>query len=915
MTASIDLSGLWDFSLGETPRYSSQLRLPGSLQTQGFGNDVSVETAWTGEIVDRSWFTEEKWAPYRQPGNVKIPFWLQPEKHYVGPAWYRREIEIPRDWAGRRVILFLERAHIQTMVYLDGVLIGSQHSLAAPHIHDLGCDLRSGRHELAICVDNRPPVDIGPNSSSLTDHTQTNWNGIIGRIEIKALPAVWIEQADVFPDPSGVSVLLRIAIRTATGRPGRDTLYVGDQPHEVGWDAGGGVAEIVVPIPEKAEHWNEFTPCLQRLSISFGEDDTEVVFGIRHLGTSGTQIVLNGRPIFLRGTLECCVFPRTGYPPMTIEEWRPIFGTIKDHGFNLVRFHSWCPPEAAFCAADEMGLYLQVECSTWPNTTTGLGRGLPVDTWLYEEAAAILRTYGNHPSFLFLAAGNEPGKALPEFSEYLAGWVRHWKARDPRRLYTSAAGWPALPENDYHNIPEPRIQAWGEGLGSRINAQPPSTMADYRRFIDEPEGIVFDPGGFNTAAAQAVRPIITHEAGQWCAYPDFSEIGQYTGLLKARNFEIFRDTLEANHMGRQAADFLNASGRLQVLCYKEEIESFLRTRNFGGFHLLQANDFPGQGTALVGWLNPFWKSKGYVTAAEFRRFNHATVVLARLERLTFTCEETLRASLEVAHFGAGPLEGARPYWRLVDQAGREYARGEFAERTLPIGNGILLGTIHLPLAALPAPRQYKLIAGLGGTEFENDWDIWVYPPPIAETVAGEEVLFVRDWDDLTARIRPGAKILFNPPADRVSGDVALGFSSIFWNTLWTRGQAPHTLGVLCDPSHPAFAEFPTQAHSNWQWWDLVHDGAAMILDALPPSVCPLVQVIDDWFTNRRLALAFEVSVDGCDILVCSSDITSDLAHRHAARQFRSSLLGYMEGGSFHPRTAVALEQIAELFRR
>lgn len=913
MTTTIDLSGLWDFSLGETPRYISRLRLPGSLQAQGFGDDVTVDTAWTGEIVDRSWFTEEKWAPYRQPGSVKVPFWLQPDKHYVGPAWYRRGIEIPASWAGRRVVLFLERAHIRTSVYLDGVPLGSHDSLATPHIHDLGCDLRPGRHELAICVDNRLAVDVGPNSSSLTDHTQTNWNGIIGRIELRALPVTWIDQADIFPDPSGLSAMLRIAIRTATGRAGRGILQAGDHAREIAWDADGGVAEIDIPFKEKADRWSEFAPHVHRLSLRLDGHETEVSFGVRHPGTSGTQVTLDGRPIFLRGTLECCVFPRTGYPPMTVEEWRPIFGTIKDHGFNLIRFHSWCPPEAAFCAADEMGLYLQIECSSWPNTTTGLGRGLPVDAWLHEETAAILRAYGNHPSFVFFAAGNEPGKAFSEFSKYLADWVGHWKTSDPRRLYTSAAGWPALAENDYHNIPEPRIQAWGQGLSSRINALPPSTMTDYRRFVDCLDEPAFDPGGFNGAAAQAVRPIITHEAGQWCAYPDFSEILQYTGLLKARNFEIFRDSLEANHMGGQAADFLMASGRLQVLCYKEEVESFLRTKDFGGFHLLQASDFPGQGTALVGWLNPFWKSKGYVTAAEFRRFNHATVVLARLDRLTFTRDETLRASLEVAHFGAGPLQCARPYWRLLDQAGREHAFGEFAEQTLPIGNGILLGTIELPLHALPAPRQYKLIAGLGGTEFENDWDIWVYPA-IAES-AGEDIVCVTDWDDLAAGIRPGGKILFNPPAVLVSGDVALGFSSIFWNTLWTRGQAPHTLGILCDPDHPVFAEFPTQSHSNWQWWELIHGGAAMVLDTLPPSVRPLVQVIDDWFTNRRLALVFEVSIGGCDILICSSDITSDLAHRHAARQFRSSLLGYMAGGSFRPGVGIALEQLADLFRR
>lgn len=904
MLPIINLSGSWEFALGDTPDYARRVNLPGSLQTQGHGDNVTVDTPWTGQIVDRSWFTAERYAPYRRSGNIKIPFWLQPEKHYVGAAWYRRDIEIPADWIGRRVTLFLERPHIETRVWLDDREIGSRDSLSTPHVYEFGADVAPGVHRLVIRVDNRLLVDMGPNSHSVTDHTQTNWNGIIGRIELVAGSPVWIDDVQVFPQVAPRAARVKVAIGNATGVPGRGTVSVGGGAVEAVWDATGGTAELDVPLEDEAALWDEFNPVLHTLTVRLGDDEKTVSFGLREVGVRGTQIIVNGRPVFLRGTLECCVFPLTGYPPMDGEEWRRIFAIIQAHGFNHVRFHSWCPPEAAFDAADALGLYLQIECASWANTTTGLGTGLPVDDWLYAEARAILRAYGNHPSFLLMACGNEPGKNPADFIRYLTRWVSHWKDADSRRLHTTAAGWPAVAESDYHNIPDPRIQAWGDGLASRINALPPATTADYSGFVREekfPETLrrLREAKSWNCAAIEAPGPIISHEVGQWCAYPDFSEIPNYTGLLKAKNFEIFNETLEANHMGDLDRDFLMASGKLQVLCYKEEIEAFLRTRNFGGFQVLQANDFPGQGTALVGWLNAFWESKGYVTPEEFRRFNGSTVLLARLERRVFSSSDVLRAEIEVAHFGASPITQARAYWKLAEADGRVHAAGEFPERTLRIGNGTSIGGIVISLANLPSPRRFKLIVGLAGTEFENDWDVWVYPAEETARTSGD-VLIVNDWDELLRQARDGRKILFNPPPAQVKGGVALGFSSIFWNTAWTRDQAPHTLGILCDPGHPLFAHFPTDYHSDWQWWELIHGGAALVMDGLPAELRPLVRVIDDWFTNRRLGLVFEARFNGCDLLVCASDITSALAERHAARQFRESLLAYMAGESFRP---------------
>jgi GH18 family chitinase len=915
----LPLSGVWRFEIDpsdeglvaswEKRSLSQRIRLPGALQAQGYGDDVTVETPWTGEIVDRSFFTSPRYEPYRRPGQVRVPFWLQPDKHYVGPAWYERDVVVPPEWKGRRVVLHLERPHWQTLVFLDGRPIGSNDSLSTPHEYDLGT-VEPGTHRLTIRVDNRMVVDVGTNSHSVTDHTQGNWNGIVGRIELRPTAPVWIGDLQVHPRVASRSALVRGRIGNATGRAGRGTLRlevaapggpaVDPKTTEVAWDAVGGVFEIELPLGASAPLWDEFSPVLHRLTATLeaagSRDVRSAAFGLREIGTRGTQFVVNGRKVVFRGTLECAIFPKTGHPPTDVASWRRIVRIAKAHGLNMIRFHSWCPPEAAFRAADEEGFYYQVEAGSWANGTTRLGVGLPIDEWLERETGRILEAYGNHPSFVLFPYGNEPaGRA----AEFLAGWVERGKARDPRRLYTSGAGWPQIPENQFHVTADPRIQAWGAGLASRVNAKPPETRTDYRDYV----------------RARPV-PVVSHEIGQWCVYPSLAERSKYTGYLKARNFDIFADTLAASGMADQADAFVQASGKLQALLYKEDIESALRTPGMGGFQLLDLHDFPGQGTALVGVLDAFWDSKGYVSADAFRRSAGQTVPLARLDRRVFTTADTLEADVEVAHFGPQPLVGARPSWRLVGEDGRTVARGALPRRDVPIDNGVALGRVSVRLAKVAAPRRYRLVVGLDGTPFENDWDVWVYPPRV-DTAVPSGVSVARSLDAAAETLlRSGGRVVLLVPPDRVRGDaqgrVELGFSSIFWNTAWTRRQAPHTLGVLLDPKHPALASFPTEGHSNWQWWYLVSRAGAMILDGLPRELRPTVQVIDDWFTNRRLGLVFEARVGKGRLLVTSIDLDRGLETNPVARQMRHSLLRYAGSDRFAPAVDVPADAVRAL---
>jgi hypothetical protein len=886
----ISLAGKWQFELdpgdaGLTARWYARdlqdhVNLPGALQNQGFGDDITPETRWTGAANVELYTQGAQYAEYRRPGNVKIPFSLQPDKHYVGVAWYRREIVVPPQWEAKRIVLTLERPHWETQVWLDDRLVGTNNSLATPHIYDLGTGVKPGRHTLTIRVDNRVHVDIGEWSHSVSDHTQGNWNGVVGRLELAATNPVWIDDVQVYPNFREKSARLHVTIGNRTGKAGAGTLVVNHTARPVNWGAEGGALDVEFVLPAKARAWDEFDPALQTVKVAIYSDSLldrrNVTFGLREISTSGTQFRLNDRDVFFRGTLECCIFPLTGYPPTDVPAWKRIIRICKEHGLNHIRFHSWCPPEAAFVAADELGFYYQVECGVWTNP----GEKKETGDWIYAESELIVRAYGNHPSFVLLTHGNEPhGKNREEF---LAGWVNFWKARDPRRLVTSGSAYPQIPENQYHvHYPCRGPHGW---LGN-----------DYRK----------DVAQFNV-------PVIVHEMGQWCVYPNFDEIRKYTGPLKPRNFEIFHDSLERHGMLDQWRSFLLASGKLQALCYKEEIEAALRTPGIGGFQLLDLHDFPGQGTALVGVLDPFWDSKGYISPAEYRRFCNSTVPLARFKQRVFTNAETLVTEVEAAHYGPAPLRGAVTSWKVVTKGGKAMARGTFATGTLPLGNGTVLGRIEVPLSSISSPTACKLVVRIDPGGFENDWGFWVYPARVGSgDPAGVHLATSLDSTVLT-ELAEGRDVLF-VPSGLPRRLPRLGMDPIFWNRYMFNTQGRQTLGILCDPTHPALASFPTDYFQDWQWKDIVDTARAMDLSGMPGALRPVVQVIDDWNTNRKLGLVWECRVGKGRLLVCSADLMNGLEKRPAARQLRSSLLTYMEGKRFNPVVSVTAEELTRMF--
>lgn len=911
-TDEISLAGEWQIALDpegkgtgfeeQRKEFGTTIRLPGSLQEQGIGEDVGLHTEWTGQIVDSSWYKAPEYEKYRRSGNIKVPFWLNPDKHYVGAAWYRKTVRIPSGWENRPVLLELERTHWETSFYLDGEKIGTQDALSVPHRYRVN-GLKAGDHTFTLRVDNRIHIDVGNNAHSVSDHTQTNWNGIVGEIKLTAKPARYIESVQIYPDVKNRRARVKVRLNesktkesfklflqaeTLTGkRIGNHTLLdVEKEPEQ-------SCLEATVDLGKEAGLWSEHTPNVYKMYVQLqspgGKDEVRSNFGLREFKANGTRFEVNGQPVFLRGTLECCIFPLTGYPAMENEYWAKIYRTCKAYGLNHVRFHSWCPPEVAFHVADSLGIYLQVECGTW----TEVGSGKPQDEWLKKESERILEEYGNHPSFCMMVHGNEPGG--PHQVRYLSDWVETWKKKDPRRVYSSAAGWPYVENADYWNTPDPRIQAWGAGIRSIINREAPRTDYDF------------------AAAIRKNMPTVSHEIGQWCVYPDFKEIEKYTGVLKAKNLEIFRETLAEKGMEEMGEKFLYASGRLQTLCYKADIEAALRTPGFAGFQLLDLHDFPGQGTALVGVLNPFWEEKGYVTGEEYSRFCNRTVPLIRFPKMVWLNNEKLEASLEMAHFGEKEIAEAVIEWKIAASDGDILQEGRFLQ-DLPLDNCIPVGKISCDLSPVKEPSRLLVSVRVKDTDICNQWNIWVYPA--IKKQIGNPPYITAKLDDKTKNVLDnGGNVLlltYGTVPPEKGGDIAVGFSSIFWNTAWTRGQAPHTLGICCDAEHPALAAFPNEGVSDYQWWDLMSRCNAMALDDYPAGFHPIVYIIDDWFTNRKLGLLYEARVGKGKLLVCSADLQTNLSGRPAAAQFRQSLLEYMDSDRFNPEQKLTFNDLPNI---
>lgn len=888
----ISLAGKWDCAIdsmdvGISEKwymnfFEKQIQLPGTMDEAGYGN------------------------PNQLLPSVKKPqiLHLTRKYDYVGPVWYVREVLIPSDWKEKNIELTLERVIWQTNIWVDGQEVKKmEESLVAPHRFDLTEYLTPGKHRIAIRVDNRKKYDIstGNMGHAYTNETQIMWNGIIGDIHLQVKNNIRVENVQVYPEIQKNQI--RVKGKVINGKNAsqcmvtvevkkKDTKKIVtklEKNFKIPFGESG--IDFVCPIKD-VEYWSELSPQLYELNIELGDSEEktkeQVTFGMRQISTDKSDLLINGKKIFLRGTLECCIFPLTGYPPTEKGEWVRLLKTAREWGLNHLRFHSWCPPKAAFEAADELGFYLQVELPLWSLT---VGKDKEMNKFLYDEAARIVSEYGNHPSFCFLSLGNE----LQSDFNFLNNLLNQVKKLDPRHLYTSTSftfegGHGDCPEpNDDFFITQWTKKGWVRGQGV-FNTEAPHFNRDYLASL---EGISV--------------PLVTHEIGQYAVYPDLKEIIKYTGVLEPLNFKGVKEELEKKGLLHKAGDYLMASGKLAFLLYKEEIERAMKTSGISGFQLLDLHDFPGQGTALVGLLNAFWESKGIVEAEKFRQFCAPVVPLVRFPKATYKNDETFTADIEVANYGQNEITDGVIEWVLVDEAGICLQKGHTSQQDFQIGRSVA-GKISCVLEEVKEAKQLMLSVFIKDTEYRNSWNIWVYPANLS--IQKGNIIVTAQLTEAQDALNAGKTVLYNPPYKSCVG-LQGKFVPVFWSPVHFPDQAG-TMGLLLDPAHKAFSYFPTDSHTNWQWWRMVTQSCTFVTDSICNNITPIVECVDNFVNNRRLATVFEAKCLRGKLMVCSMDLLNNHEEYPEKKQLLYSLLNYMQSEDFNPEKSVSFDQIVSL---
>lgn len=856
---------------------------------------------------------------------------LSREYVFEGKALYTKQVDIPEEWDGTSVRLVMERTK-PTTIWIDGKEVGANNDISTAQQYDLSSYLFPGTHTVAILVDNGKqavPEKVYGSSHAYSASTQTNWNGIIGDFYLESVPLCGIDDIQLYPDVAKKVVTARVTLRNPDKGAGKGILsfyaeaWNTDKQHktpvqtvEVDWTKPE--QELELALGDKALLWSEFTPSLYRFSVSLKTDqsvDTEqATFGLRDFKTKGRQFTMNGKTTFLRGKHDACVFPLIAHTAMDVETWRHYFQVAKQYGINHYRFHSWCPPEACFEAADIEGIYLQPELPIWGNIDID---DTELCDYLLKEGRNLHRAYSNHASFVMFGLGNEMSG-----EEGLAMLIQTFKKEDNRHIYSSGSnnylGFKGRQANeDYFTTC--RVGREGD---KQFNTHARASFS----FADAYDGGYLNhtyPNSemdFSSANVLCDVPIISHETGQFQVYPNYEEIKKYTGVLKPRNFEIFKKRLEEAGMINLAYDFMMASGKWSALLYRADIEMNLRTPEWGGFQLLDLQDYPGQGSAYVGILDAFMESKGLIAPEEWRHFCSEVVPLFCTEKFCWTNDEALTGEVEIANYSESDLNSKQLSWTLTDSKQQVLDKGVLP---LQVKQGELakVGTLKPAIASVRKAEKVTLALSIDGTPYRNDYSLWIYPAADKEVAPSEDICVTDDLDAHLKYLTEGGKVLWFPSKDKHKDQTVGGlFQTDYWNYRMfrticenlDRPVSPGTLGILTDPGHPALADFPTEFHTNWQWFPIIKQSYPMILDRLSDDYRPIVQVIDNVERNHKLGLLFEFKVGNGKLLVCMSDLKA-VQDKPEARQFYRSILEYMESSAFAPSYSLSAKDLQDLF--
>ncbi|WMI69969.1 sugar-binding domain-containing protein [Mangrovimonas sp. YM274] len=904
-----------------------------------YRHTLNLEGSWQFALDTANVGTSEKWFLTDLNDNVTLPGTTDSNKKgfvntdtttmhlnrpfiYEGAAWYRKKVIIPENFKEQHIILYLERTK-PSNVWIDSTLVGSSQLLQAPQQFDVSSFLSPGEHYITLQINNDLKLTPYGNVHIYTDDTQTNWNGVIGKMYLEASAPTYISNLQVFPNIEKKAIDVAIEVENGSDQVSLELLVE---------NTINGVTTQLKPqqfiLANKSKNtvsyvfendialWDEYEQPLYKVTAIISNKNTKdaqsVIFGMRNFKVDGRHFAINGRQTFLRGKHDAAVFPNIGHTPMDVESWRKIYKIAKSYGINHYRFHTYCPPEAAFTAADLEGMYLQAELPFWG--------GLESDTiaaQLKAEGEAMLKAYANHPSFVMFSPGNEIWSGHDNVEKLMVSL----KGYDGRPMYTIGSN------NNIGYVP-PRDYA-EFFVGARTPFDGDANKAHTRlthAFADAKDGGILNTQtpstnfNFDYSVSRLELPIISHEIGQYQIYPDYKEIEKYTGILKAWNLIEFKNRLEKAGMLDLDSAFQKASGAWSAICYKAEMEAALRTKDMAGFQLLDLQDFPGQGTALVGILDAFMDSKDVVTPETWKQSCNDVVLLLEFPKYTWTNSEHFTAQLDVVNYSNKAItEGVQ--WKVEKENGFVMNQGNVSATSISNDGLSNLGKLSFDLSNIEKPERLNVLVSIANTEYSNSYPIWVYPSK-EDIEIPTSISIVEDLNTSALNnLKNGGTVLYFPKTSSIEKNSFPGhFPPEFWNYGMFKSisesnnkpVSPGTLGLLMDPKHPIFNAFPTDFHTNWQWFSMIKNSNSLILDNTANDYRPIVQVIDNLERNHKLGLIFEFKVGTGKLLVCMSQLNK-IADRPEARQLYQSIVNYMESEDFHPSYEISAEELTSLF--
>lgn len=874
---SIDLSGKWRYetdleNIGiEEKFYNRELKhenfvLPGDACLNGVGKKFEP-------------FTELSYEAVRT---------LRPKFEYIGALWLQRDFVLPEQFEDKYITLFLERVNIASDLWIDGIKIDRQIiEITTPHIYNLTGRIKNGKHTITLRIDNSNLLNIDEMASGYSVDTQSIWNGIIGKIELRCEEIFHMSNIQIFPSQKSVhikltahsdclkptdrrDVSLEISAISPNGKSLRKkritcTLFNKKQ-----------IIHIDYPIT-KPDYWSEFNPALytMRLSMSYNNiiDEKKVRFGMRTISAKGRDFMLNNKKITLRGTLDCGIYPLTGYPPTSLDTWLKTFRTVKEYGLNHVRFHAWCPPDIAFTAADMVGVYVSAEMPLWLNVDVcALSTGDdPIhQTYFHNEALRISECFGNHPSFIMFSNGNE---LLGDF-EMLENITTQIKALDNRRLYTLTSNFdrPVTPADDYFSA--------FEAAGHRVRVQV------FHDIVSEHTRLSYDD------AIKAIKiPVVSFEVGQYCVYPDVDSVADYTGNMLPANFDFIKQEMVKHNVYHMLDEYKKASGNFAALMYKEDIEASLRTHHMGGFQLLGLCDYTGQGTATIGLLDVFWNSKKIVTDEQFRSFCSPVVPLMKSNRV-FMNTDKFKAEFDLYDYGQEKIQFPIFKFALYN-GGNKVLELETRKKS-----------VSFPLDFVTESTCLTAVLSVG--KYKNSWNIFVYAAHDTKCPVSIINGIDSNFYDIVSN---GGKAIFMMNKTNLARPIEGLFKPAFWSP--AHFPSDRACGLICNNTHHIFDGFPTNTYADFQWKHPIDNSISPDVSSLTPDFEYIVEPVPNFYNNIRRSPLFEARVGNADILFCGFDLS---VNKTTINALKNSIFKYVASDNFAPKQALLKDDITTLFK-